>query len=217
MPLAWQGTLFDPDGVPGPALRRGPSAAPLLSFERLQRTRLDEHSWIDVVESWFPQHDVLFDRLLAEGPWRQRERWMYERLILEPRLVAGWEGESLGALPPELAAIRAAVSRQYGTEFDSVLVNLYRDGRDGVAWHGDTVRKTLPEAVVVTVSLGERRRFLLRPGDHGPATLTLHSGEGDLVVMGGRCQSDWQHTVPKEAHAGARMSITMRHSRPLPR
>jgi alkylated DNA repair dioxygenase AlkB len=83
-----------------------------------------------------------------------------------------------------------------------------------VAWHGDTVRKRLAEAVVVTVGLGERRRFLLRPGDSGPATLTLRTGEGDLVVMGGRCQHEWQHTVPKERHAGARMSITLRHSGP---
>jgi alkylated DNA repair dioxygenase AlkB len=101
-------------------------------------------------------------------------------------------------------------------DFDSVLVNFYRDGRDGVAWHGDTVRRRLPEAVVVTVGLGERRRFLLLPGDRGPAAVTLLSGEGDLVVMGGRCQTDWQHTVPKEAHAGARMSVTLRHSQPLP-
>jgi len=85
-----------------------------------------------------------------------------------------------------------------------------------VAWHGDTVRKRLPEAVVVTVALGERRRFLLRPGDSGPPALELTSGQGDLVVMGGRTQHEWQHTVPKSARAGARMSVTMRHSRPLP-
>ena len=96
-----------------------------------------------------------------------------------------------------------------------MLVNLYRDGRDGVAWHGDTVRKTLPEAVVVTVGLGERRRFLLRPGTSGPPAVRLETGQGDLVVMGGRTQHEWQHTVPKAAKAGARMSITMRHSRPL--
>jgi alkylated DNA repair dioxygenase AlkB len=98
-----------------------------------------------------------------------------------------------------------------------VLVNLYRDGRDGVAWHGDTVRKRMPQSVVVTVALGERRRFLLRPGSSGPPTVRLLSGHGDLVVMGGRCQSDWQHTVPKESRAGSRMSVTMRHSQPLSR
>jgi alkylated DNA repair dioxygenase AlkB len=203
--VAWQGTLFPP-GDERP-----------LSFERLRRTRLDDRSWIDTVESWLPGHDVLFDRLLHDAPWQQRERWMYERQVLEPRLVAAWSGDALADLPPEVEAARAAVSARYGVELDSVLVNFYRDGRDGVAWHGDTVRKQMSEAVVVTVGLGERRRFLLRPGDQGPARVTLRTGEGDLVVMGGRCQHEWQHTVPKERRAGARMSITMRHSRPLTR
>ena len=140
---------------------------------------------------------------------------MYDKDVLEPRLVAAWSGDGLTALPARLQEIRAAVSDRYGVDFDSVLVNLYRDGRDGVAWHGDTVRKTLPEAVVVTVGLGERRRFLLRPGTSGPPVVRLETGQGDLVVMGGRTQHEWQHTVPKAARAGARMSITMRHSRPL--
>jgi len=195
--LAWQGSLFDP-------------------FEGIRRIQLDDRSWVDVAPSWYPGHAALFERLQREAPWQQRERWMYDRSVLEPRLVAAWAGDGLADLPPELVEIRAAVSQQYGVDFDSVLVNLYRDGRDGVAWHGDTVRKRMPEAVVVTVGLGERRRFLLRKGESGPATLTLRTGEGDLVVMGGRCHSDWQHTVPKETHAGARMSITMRHSRPSP-
>jgi alkylated DNA repair dioxygenase AlkB len=199
--LAWQSSLFDSFGAD--------------RFEGVRRIQLDERSWLDVAPSWYPEHAELFATLLRDAPWQQRERWMYDRQVLEPRLVAAWSGVDLAALPPGLVDIRAAVSQRYGVNFDSVLVNLYRDGRDGVAWHGDTVRKRLPEAIVVTVGLGERRRFLLRPGTSGPATLTLRTGEGDLVVMGGRTQHDWQHTVPKETHAGARMSITLRHSRPL--
>jgi alkylated DNA repair dioxygenase AlkB len=202
--LGWQDSLFDAE----------PSGS--LSFERLRRVPLDDTSWLDVCESWLPDHAETFDLLVAEAPWQQRERWMYERKVLEPRLVAAWSADELGRLPRRLAEIRTAVSDRYHVEFDSVLVNLYRDGHDGVAWHGDTVRRRMPEAVVVTVALGERRRFLLRPGSSGPPTVRLLSGHGDLVVMGGRCQSDWQHTVPKESRAGARMSITMRHSQPLP-
>jgi alkylated DNA repair dioxygenase AlkB len=202
--LGWQESLFDEE----------PTGS--LAFDRLRRRQLDETSWLDVCESWLPDHAELFDRLRLEAPWQQRERWMYERTVLEPRLVAAWAADELDRLPARLAEIRAAVSDRYRVAFDSVLVNLYRDGRDGVAWHGDTLRKRLPEAVVVTVALGERRRFLLRPGSSGPPTVRLLSGHGDLVVMGGRCQSDWQHTVPKESRAGARMSITMRHSQRLP-
>ena len=203
MALAWQDSLFEED-------REG------LSFDGLTRMQLDDACWLDLVPSWVPGHDELFELLQADAPWQQRERWMYDKQVLEPRLVAAWAGDELGQLPEQLQEIRAAVSGRYRVDFDSVLVNLYRDGRDGVAWHGDTVRKRLPEAVVVTVGLGERRRFLLRPGASGPAVHTLRSGHGDLVVMGGRTQHDWQHTVPKERRAGARMSVTMRHSKPLP-
>ena len=199
-PLAWQGSLFDDPAGDG------------LSFDRLVRHRLDERSWLDEVPGWLPDHGELFDLLLGSAPWRQRERRMYERTVLEPRMVAGWSGDSLAELPTRLEQLRAALSVHYGVQFDSVLVNLYRDGRDGVAWHGDTVRKTMHDPLVATVSLGERRRFLLRPGSSGPATRTFTPGGGDLLVMGGACQHDWQHTVPKTARAGARMSVTMRHS-----
>ena len=204
MALAWQASLFGEEPAD-------------LDFGRVRRVRLDDRSWLDVVRGWLPRHAELFDELHSTAPWRQRERRMYDRDVPEPRLVAAWGPDDLAALPGRLEEVRQAVTARYGVDFDSVLVNLYRDGRDGVAWHGDTVRKRLPETVVVTVGLGERRRFLLRRGTSGPAALTLESGEGDLIVMGGRCQHDWQHTVPKAARAGARMSVTLRHSAPLPR
>ena len=200
--VAWQDSLFAEE-------------PPCLTFDRVTRIRLDERSWLDVVPSWLPGHAALFDLLNAHAPWQRRERWMYDRTVLEPRLVASWSGAELRDLPAELREVRAAVSERYAVDFDSVLVNFYRDGRDGVAWHGDSVRKRLDEAVVVTVGLGERRRFLLRPGTAGPATVRLESGEGDLIVMGGRAQHEWQHTVPKATRAGARMSVTLRHSAPL--
>ena len=224
MGLVWQESLF---GGPAPEDKWHAPPMARLGFDRMRRLPLDEHSWLDLAPGWFPKHADLFGLLLEQAPWQQRERRMFgfdeagpgprqDRVVLEPRLVAAWSAEELGALPPPIARIRAAVGARYGVEFDSVLINLYRDGRDGVAWHGDRVRHRMREAVVVTVGLGERRRFLLRPGTSGPPTHRFTSGEGDLIVMGGRCQSDWQHTVPKSARAGARMSITMRHSAPLP-
>lgn len=211
MTLAWQETLFGPGDADAPTRPERH-----LDLTGVTRRVLDDRCWLDLAAGWLPGHGELFDVLLADAPWEQRERHVYDRTVLEPRLVAAWTGDDLAHLPARLADIRAAVSDHYRVAFDSVLVNLYRDGRDGVAWHGDTVRKRLPEAVVVTVGLGERRRFLLRPGSSGPAALELTTGQGDLVVMGGRTQHEWQHTVPKAARAGARMSVTMRHSRPLP-
>jgi alkylated DNA repair dioxygenase AlkB len=93
-----------------------------------------------------------------------------------------------------------------------VLLNLYRYGSDSVAWHGDTVRKRLAAPIVATVSLGQRRRFLLRRRGTSTTSVRLSLGGGDLVVLGGRSQHDWEHTVPKEPKiSGARISITLRH------
>jgi len=200
--LAWQPTLGEP------------AAGPDLSFEELTRHELDTQSWIDVVPGWLHHHATLFEELLMSAAWEQRRRHMYDRVVEEPRLVAGWRGDDLADLPPRIEQARAVLSHRYRVELDSVLVNLYRDGQDAVAWHGDTVRKTLPLTVVMTVSLGHRRRFRVRPRGGGRAVLELHPGEGDLVVMGGRMQHDYEHTVPRErVVGGARMSVTMRHSR----
>ena len=179
----------------------------------LVRHDLDERSWLDHVPGWLTGDDTLFAELEATGPWRQRSRLMWDSVVEEPRLVAVYD--DLGALPPVLTQARLLLSSRYGVDLDSCLVNLYRDGRDSVAWHGDTVRARLPEAVVVTISLGARRAFRVRPRGGGATVLTLHPGAGDLVVMGGRTQHEWEHTVPKAARvAGPRMSVTMRHSRP---
>jgi alkylated DNA repair dioxygenase AlkB len=107
------------------------------------------------------------------------------------------------------------LSERYAICFDSVWVNLYRDGRDSVAWHGDRNRHAMTRPMVATVSVGARRKFQLRRRGTSRIEHTLMPGLGDLVVMGGECQNEWEHTVPKTASAvGARMSITIRHSKP---
>jgi alkylated DNA repair dioxygenase AlkB len=133
--------------------------------------------------------------------------------VPEPRLTAGWSTDvSSEELPDALRAISAALSGRYGVTFDRIWVNLYRDGRDSVAWHGDRNRHSHRNPLVATVSLGARRKFRLRPVG-GKPQLELHPGHGDLVVMGGACQHEWEHTVPKDAKAvGPRMSITLRHT-----
>jgi len=88
-------------------------------------------------------------------------------------------------------------------------MGLYRTGADSVAWHGDTTARDLPEAVVATVSLGEPRRFLLRPRGGG-RTIPFSLGRGDLFVMGGACQRTWQHAVPKVARALPRLAVMFR-------
>ena len=206
MDVAWQGSLFDPDGGTAEPDRVS------LSFDGLRRDVLDERSWLDVVPGWVVDHGALFDRLLAEAPWQQRTRTMWDREVLEPRMVAVVPQP----FPSYVQELVDPLSERYGVDFDSCLVNLYRDGSDAVAWHADTVRKRLRDPLVATVSLGARRSFLVRPAAGGPTVRRYKPGEGDLIVMGGAMQHDWHHTVPREKSAsGARMSVTLRHSRPV--
>jgi alkylated DNA repair dioxygenase AlkB len=195
--LSWQATL------------PGWDEAPALSYDRLRRVHLDRRSWVDHCPGWLPGADELMQELASTADWAQRERRMYDAMVMEPRLVTGWP---LGKLPPSLEVLRASLSERYGVTFDSVHVNLYRTGEDSVAWHGDTVRKVLREPMVAIVSLGERRRFRLRPRGGGPTRQVFALGGGDLLVMGGLSQHEWEHSVPKVAAAGPRMSVTFRHS-----
>ena len=201
--VSWQDSLFAESDPP----------AERLSFAGLRRDPLDDRAWLDVVAGWVPDHAALFDWLLEHAHWQQRTRTMWDAEVLEPRLVAAWHTGD--ALPDAVRELVAPLDARYGVAFDSCLVNLYRDGSDAVAWHGDTVRKRLRDPLVATVSLGARRSFLLKPVAGGPVARRYRPGEGDLIVMGGACQHDWVHTVPREATAsGARMSVTLRHSRP---
>lgn len=195
--VVWQDALFETAPVGG-----------RLSFDGVRRDPLDARSWIDLVPGWVPDHEALFSWLLEHAPWQQRTRTMWDSEVLEPRMVA-----LVPVGTPQVAELIEPLSDRYGVAFDSCLVNLYRNGSDAVAWHGDTVRKTLRNPLVATVSLGVRRSFLLRPRAGGPVARRYQPGGGDLVVMGGACQHEWEHTVPRESRvSGARMSITLRHS-----
>lgn len=178
------------------------------------RTDLGAGAWLDHAPGWLAGSDTVFEALVGSAPWRQGRRRMYEREVDDPRLTAWWS-ESFEGLPPILVEIRDELARTYGAPIDSIGCNLYRDGRDSVAWHGDTVRRTQDRSIVGIVSLGSPRRFLLRPLGGGRSR-RWELGRGDLLVMGGTCQHTWQHSVPKVASAGPRISVTYRHSQPLP-
>jgi alkylated DNA repair dioxygenase AlkB len=181
------------------------------SFGAVQRIALDDVSWIDYAQEWVRGSDRLFEALLKTREWAQRTRWLYDKNVLEPRLTSYWGMEFGSPLQPELLEqMRLCLSERYGVLFDSAGFNLYRDGQDAVAWHGDKIRKEIEEPVVALISLGERRRFLLRPKGGG-ASRPFFLGRGDLLVTGGKAQRRWEHSVPRVAHAGARMSIAFRH------
>jgi alkylated DNA repair dioxygenase AlkB len=180
-------------------------------FEGIWRVQLDDDCWVDHGPGWLSGSDRLFEELLNARDWGQRTRRIYDQEVVEPRLTSGWSlasGEPL--VPPILEDMRRTLADRYGRLFDSVGLNLYRDGRDSVAWHGDRIPKEIENPIVALVSLGEPRRFLLRTKGGGPARAFVLGG-GDLLVTGGRTQRDWEHSVPKVARAGPRISLAYRH------
>jgi alkylated DNA repair dioxygenase AlkB len=139
---------------------------------------------------------------------------MYDRDVDVPRLVHFCaEGQPLP--DPVLAGAKSALDRHYAAElgepFRTAGLCYYRDGRDSVAWHGDTIgRGSTDDTMVAILSLGAPRALLLRPRGGGGPTLRHDIGHGDLLVMGGSCQRSWEHAVPKARTAGPRISVQFR-------
>jgi alkylated DNA repair dioxygenase AlkB len=205
MTVAFQGSLLDSADELGPG--------PLGSWVR--RTVLGYGAWIDVRPGWIGGADALFERLMRSVPWRAERRQMYDRMVDVPRLLKFYdEGEPLP--DPALELARAALNAHYADElgepFRTAGMCLYRDGRDSVAWHGDTIgRGRTVDTMVAIVSIGTPRALLLRPRSADGPTLRYDLGHGDLLVMGGSCQRTWQHAVPKTARmVGPRISIQFR-------
>jgi alkylated DNA repair dioxygenase AlkB len=106
--------------------------------------------------------------------------------------------------------MRHVLADRYDEPFDSIGFNLYRDGHDSVAWHSDRHAKVVVNPVVAIVSLGAPRPFRMRPKGGGPSRV-WELGSGDLFVMGGAAQHEWEHTVPKvRTTTGPRLSVSFR-------
>jgi len=200
--LIWQPSLLD-----GLTVEFDPS------FTGVRRHVLADDAWVDHVPAWCRGADRLFAELLESTPWAGRDVHMYDRVLPEPRLTYRWHLDHGPAPPAMLSSMARGIGARYGVPLTQIGVNLYRDGADSVAWHGDRVARELPEALVALVSLGALRPFRLRPTGGGPS-LAFLPGPGDLLVMGGSCQRTWQHAVPKVRSAGPRISVQFRHAYP---
>lgn len=203
MTLFGQGDLFaDLDGTE-------PLAIDATAFDRATDHHLDDTSWITHVPGFVTGNEQLLERLSTIDRWEQRRRWMYHREVDEPRLTAEYSllsGE-LADAPAFIVDVAATLAARLQVPYDKVWMNWYRDHHDGTGWHADRPANRAPTAVIPVLSLGAPRRFLIRPAGGGPSTAFTPAG-GDLLVMQGRCQRDWQHCVPKQkAAAGARMSL----------
>jgi alkylated DNA repair dioxygenase AlkB len=200
-----------------------PTAIPVLGDlgPAVQRTVLSDGAWVDVRPGWVTGADELLLRLVREVPWHAERRRMYDRVVDVPRLLKFYGDDD--RLPhPLLVEARRRLCAHYAAElgepFTTAGLCYYRDGRDSVAWHGDTIgRSRTEDTMVAIVSFGDARRLLLRPragaatARGGGGTLSFLAGHGDLLVMGGSCQRTWEHAVPKTTRpVGPRVSVQFR-------
>jgi alkylated DNA repair dioxygenase AlkB len=182
---------------------------------RVTRHQLDRGAWVDHLPGWVEGSEVILETLLGDIGWRAERREMYEREVDVPRLLRWYDaGEELPH--PLLTEARERLTAYYADELGEPFVTtgmcLYRDGRDSVAWHGDTTgRSSSQDTLVAIVSFGSPRPLMLRPRGGGGETLRFPLGHGDLVVMGGSCQRTWEHAIPKTAKkVGPRVSVQFR-------
>jgi alkylated DNA repair dioxygenase AlkB len=221
--LAYQPDMFSALAV----AEAGPALGPLDGA--LVRHELSRGAWVDHLPGWVRGSDEVLRVLLDEVDWRAERRRMYDGVVDVPRLLRWYAGDE--QLPHELLTqARQRLSEHYAGELGEPFVTagmcLYRDGRDSVAWHGDTVtrpqhRSAAPlrppegrsahlDTMVAIVSFGAPRPLLLRPRGGGSSS-RFPLGHGDLIVMGGSCQRTWEHAIPKTARpVGPRVSVQFR-------
>lgn len=184
-----------------------------------RRVALDATSWVDLVTGFVGDPVGELAAVLSDVPWQQNEVLRYDRYVPERRLSAGLLPESRPLLRQATLHLQAT----YGRPLEGVAAILYRDGDDFQGLHSDREMRWLDDTLIAIIVLGQRRPFVLRPrarwtesladrvpaGRH-PDDVVLLPGEGDLLVMGGRCQADWLHGVPAAATSNPRVSLTWR-------
>jgi alkylated DNA repair dioxygenase AlkB len=173
------------------------------------------HEWVLGTES----HEDLLTALVTELEWEQKHLVMFGREVAEPRLSA-WYGDERytysgvtlepRAFTPTLERLKLLCEHWAGSRFNSVLVNLYRNGDDSMGWHADDEPELGVEPVIASLSLGTTRRFKFR--HRRTREIVDHDlTGGSLLVMSGASQSAWMHSIPKQKRvADARVNLTFR-------
>jgi alkylated DNA repair dioxygenase AlkB len=166
-----------------------------------------------------------FASVRDEVAWERHHVRLFGRDVPAPRLSC-WIGDSGTAYtysrvrfeprpwPRSVAALRDAIRAGTGFVANSVLANLYRDGRDAMGWHADAEPELGPEPVIASLSLGAPRRFVLRHRARG-LRHELVLEPGSLLVMSGPTQAHWQHALPRTKASGPRINLTFRRIRPV--
>jgi alkylated DNA repair dioxygenase AlkB len=168
------------------------------------------------------ESDGFLAALLGAIAWRQEAITLFGKTHNQPRLMA-WHGDPeaiytysklrLAPQPwiPPLLDIRARVEAICDQTFNSVLLNLYRDGTDSMGWHSDDEPELGPNPVIASVSFGQTRRFRMRHRQRQGCTAGLDLTHGSVLVMAGPTQHHWQHHIPKTRRPlQSRINLTFR-------
>lgn len=171
-----------------------------------------------LIDSFFSKEesDNYYNILLNTTTWREYEMPMYDKMVTAPRMIA-WYDESDSAFgksewPKELRTIKSRVEKESQIKFNALLLNLYRNGKDGVSWHSDKTHSENKDMNIASVTFGETRMFRLRHKflKHLPQIeIPLH--HGSFLLMAGKTNSFWEHQVPKTAREVLpRINLTFR-------
>lgn len=187
------------------------------------RTELGKTSWVDLEPTWLDatEADALLAILMAEQPWAARPIKVFGKEVMQPRLVAWcgdlpykYSGQVLEPVPftPTLDALNRRVVEHVGVPFNHVLLNRYRDGRDNMGMHSDDERELGRDPIIAALSLGVTRKFVLRHKHRRKWRKHIQLTHGSLMVMGGACQHEFHHGVPKQASVTTeRINVTFRY------
>lgn len=218
-----------PDRAQAPSAASAPPPMPDLAIDRraaVQRIQLDADSWVDLVTGFVRDPVAALAEAHEHTPWVQNEVLRYDTYVPEQRLSAGLRADSA----PLLRQTDLHLTSTYRQRFTGVAAILYRDGQDFQGLHSDREMRWLDDTLIAIMVLGQRRPFVIRrrapmaevvervPAGSAPDDLVLTPGEGDLLVMGGACQRDWLHGIPRADTPKPRISLTWRwtsrHGRP---
>lgn len=180
------------------------------------------------VDAWLSQEhsQSLYQQLLAYPGWQQHSIRMFGKQVLEPRLSSWMADEGVNyrysgklreasAWLPKVKQVSEEISAYCSADFNSVLLNYYRNGTDSMGWHGDNEPELGELPVIASLSLGATRRFLFRHRQT-KQVIELHLADGDLLIMNGLCQNQWQHSLPKSpAVQQPRINLTFRVTHPI--
>lgn len=149
--------------------------------------------------------DAYYNSLLHNTPWREYEMPMYDKIVTAPRMVARYgsvDEAGSSALPwtPELLSLKEKVEKETGLPFNAVLLNLYRNGGDSVAWHSDKEHRIGKNPNIASLTFGQTRPFRFRhKTDKSLPHLEIPLHHGTLLLISGTTNTFWEHHIPKSA------------------